>query len=328
MNKAVYKMGIVSYLFGSMILTGMEQPLNQPLNTMHQTFVFFIASYCFPPTKNIMMQVCKDLYVHIKKNRLLIIRSNPSTAGLRDKAKALFASIKRADIDTLRVLLNTKIEFDQNILGMTPLDYALEQKNKNIELLLCEHGIGKLKPNVHLLHQAVYENNKDEVIKLVQELQISPNINLTNDITPLLIACHEGHTEMVELLIGFQAHLNNADNTGETPLYKAVSNQYPLIVELLLNEKAEVNQANNDQWTPLHKAAYDGNSMIVSLLLEADASLDSLTYLGETPLQLAQKQGHEHIVKLLDAPISPRKRLSKSLKRKLSKPTEKLKKFF
>ena len=59
--------------------------------------------------------------------------------------------------------------------------------------------------------------------------------------TPLYIACQNGHTSIVEALLGRDADVNKATtDTGATPLYMACYNGHTSIVEALLGRDADV----------------------------------------------------------------------------------------
>jgi ankyrin repeat protein len=56
-----------------------------------------------------------------------------------------------------------------------------------------------------------------------------------------MIACENGHTEVVELLLNHLADVNKANNAGVTPLMIACKNGHTEVVELLLKYLADVN---------------------------------------------------------------------------------------
>jgi hypothetical protein len=71
----------------------------------------------------------------------------------------------------------------------------------------------------------------------------------------------------VELLLCRDANVNEATNTGSTPLFNACWNGHTSIVEVLLGFGADVNKARTDNGvTPLHLAFQKGYTSIVSLL--------------------------------------------------------------
>jgi ankyrin repeat protein len=142
--------------------------------------------------------------------------------------------------------------------------------------------------------------------------------------TPLHLAAREWSTEMVKILIDWNADVNALNADGLTPLCEAlneVAGELNLeLVELLLPDpevyqdatydtpmhvaaryhqleaarilleahgSALLNKANKSKNTPLHEAVRQGNQRMVWLLLEAGADLTVRGQYGWTPLHLA-----------------------------------------
>lgn len=59
--------------------------------------------------------------------------------------------------------------------------------------------------------------------------------------TPLHIACHHGHINMVRLLIEQGAEVNPSTVAGYTPLHQAAQQGHVLVINLLLKNKANPN---------------------------------------------------------------------------------------
>ena len=59
-------------------------------------------------------------------------------------------------------------------------------------------------------------------------------------VTPAYIACQNGHTECLSLLINHGAQLNKADNRGVTPAYTACQNGHVKILHLLIQHGADL----------------------------------------------------------------------------------------
>ena len=71
---------------------------------------------------------------------------------------------------------------------------------------------------------------------------------------PLYWAAHEGHKEIVELLIANGADVNAKDRRGETSLHAAALSPRKEIAELLIAEGADVNAKDQKGKTPLDTA--------------------------------------------------------------------------
>ena len=119
-------------------------------------------------------------------------------------------------------------------------------------------------------------------------------------ITPLFAACGSGHSECVQLLLAANATIDRrAGNIGVTPLLTACTNGHIKCVQLLLAANAAIGQADNDGHTPLHMACSSGHIECVQQLLAANAAIDQAADTGITSLHAAALQGRLDVVKLL-----------------------------
>jgi len=148
------------------------------------------------------MKINKNFNTSLK-NRALIVRANPFTVNLSDKIKSGFEYAHSGNTEMIHFLLNVaKVNLNnKNILGMTPLHYAMEKDHQDTIQLLIKHGanVHEPKPKIYPLHDAVYKGDKEYVISLLA-LNVDPNSTLENDATPLSIAIDEGHVEIEKLL--------------------------------------------------------------------------------------------------------------------------------
>ena len=119
--------------------------------------------------------------------------------------------------------------------------------------------------------------------------------------TLLHAAAQDGIKHLVEQLIKKGADINAKDFDRETPLYCAAHEGHQDIVELLLTNDAEVDlkAVNSNEWTLLHAAVYGGNKNLVEQLIAKGADVNAKTENGATPLHLAILQGHEEVADLL-----------------------------
>ena len=115
----------------------------------------------------------------------------------------------------------------------------------------------------------------------------------------LYIACQESHVECARLLLGADAGVNQAKDTGATPLFIACQNGQLECVRMLLAAGAAVNQANANGGTPLLVACQKGHSAVVLCLLRAGADTAARTPGGRTALQMAKERGHAECHKVL-----------------------------
>ena len=83
-------------------------------------------------------------------------------------------------------------------------------------------------------------------------------------------AAASGQSELLDILVGSGARLDDTDAAGDTALIAAAKHGQRACVELLLEGGADVNAPNAlGNWTPLHAAAYEQHAAVVMLLMNA-----------------------------------------------------------
>lgn len=102
----------------------------------------------------------------------------------------------------------------------------------------------------------------------------------TGGATPLVIACRNGHFEVVHFLLNkFHSDVEQSGSVmfdGETiegapPLWCAAAAGYLNIVKLLVKHGANVNSTTKTNSTPLRAACFDGHYGIVKYLVSHGA---------------------------------------------------------
>jgi len=101
------------------------------------------------------------------------------------------------------------------------------------------------------------------------------NVKMTNryGVTPLSLACQNGNTSIVELLLERGADPNTILRGGETVLMTAARTGRTGPVNALLKRGADVNAKERRGQTALMWAAADGHTAVVELLIKADADM-------------------------------------------------------
>jgi ankyrin repeat protein len=126
--------------------------------------------------------------------------------------------------------------------------------------------------------------------------------------TPLHLAAHFGHAELIAALLdkGANVDVASSNHMQNTPLHAAVAGQAAPAVRLLLLRGANANARQHGGWTALHGAAQNGDREMVETLLAHGAQLDARAENGQTPLDLAFAKGRHEVVDLLSELGAPR----------------------
>ncbi|PKK29701.1 ankyrin repeat domain-containing protein 20A2-like [Columba livia] len=117
--------------------------------------------------------------------------------------------------------------------------------------------------------------------------------------TPLHLACANGHADVVRFLAGKKCKLNPRGMFKKTPLMLAVQHQHKDCVLALLEHGANPDHKGAGGNTALHLAAIMPSKSMVELLLEHNAHIDAQNDLGYTPLTVAVIKHREEMVEFL-----------------------------
>ncbi|CAG2253289.1 unnamed protein product [Mytilus edulis] len=85
------------------------------------------------------------------------------------------------------------------------------------------------------------------------------------------MASHQGHTDIVKLLLERDPNVDLCDKEGFTPLIRACISNYISIVQLLIKHKPNIDAQTYDGGNALYFSALNGNLEITQLLLENNA---------------------------------------------------------
>ncbi|RZF43243.1 hypothetical protein LSTR_LSTR016987 [Laodelphax striatellus] len=118
--------------------------------------------------------------------------------------------------------------------------------------------------------------------------------------TCLMVACHQGHMDIVCLLLLAPRHMELEDSDGDRALHYATFGSQPEIIELLLNRGADINQVNKQLCSALHIAANKQHVACTRVLLKYSANVNIQDSYGDTPLHDAiGKDNLSEIIELL-----------------------------
>jgi len=153
-------------------------------------------------------------------------------------------------------------------------------------------------------HCALAGNNEvlSEMISRMSSTEVQKALNKQNVVgwTPLLIASHRGHMELVNNLLANHGRVDVFDLEGRSALHLAAEHGYLEICDALLAHKAFINSKSRVGRTALHLAAMNGYTHLVRFLVQDHgAAIDVLTLRKQTPLHLAAGAGQLEVCKLL-----------------------------
>ncbi|XP_026668221.1 serine/threonine-protein phosphatase 6 regulatory ankyrin repeat subunit A isoform X2 [Ceratina calcarata] len=153
-------------------------------------------------------------------------------------------------------------------------------------------------------HCALAGNNEvlSEMISGMSATEVQKALNRQSAVgwTPLLIAAHRGHMELVTNLLANHARVDVFDLEGRSALHLAAEHGYLQVCDALLANKAFINSKSRVGRTALHLAAMNGYSHLVKFLVQDHgAAIDVLTLRKQTPLHLAAGAGQLEVCKLL-----------------------------
>jgi len=148
------------------------------------------------------------------------------------------------------------------------------------------------------MHWAVYN---DDLATARRMVAAHADTNTANryGVKPLSLACTNGNTDLVALLLQAGADPNTTLPGGETALMTAARTGRVGPIQALLARKAVVNARERSGQTAIMWAAAEGHSEVVQLLVNAGADFRTPLPSGFTPLFFAVREGRREVVRVL-----------------------------
>eukprot|EP00727_Mastigamoeba_balamuthi_P005658 m51a1_g1711 hypothetical protein (1300) ;mRNA; f:530732-535140 len=158
------------------------------------------------------------------------------------------------------------------------------------------------------LHLACIVGNTDVIGSLLrygEDLEAESNDKYTGTLPllfplPLILACHYGHVDAVEILLSSGASPEHCmRTTGDTPLHVAARTGNAAVAKLLLKWHTQHSPTNKLGQTPLQVACERGHAAVADCLVRSGASVDYVNVFGDTSLHLASRRGHAEVVSVI-----------------------------
>ncbi len=218
-----------------------------------------------------------------------------------DGSLPLHIAANQGHLQIVELLLDkTPIDtIDRN--GLTPLAYAVLGKQvETIKFLLQKGASANIRdltgksPWLWAVHLGLLD-----IIKLLRPYY---DINAYDNAqwTALMLAVFQGHTEVVEFLLGEKADACiHSKEEGIQSLHIAAMTGYVKIMKLILINGVDVDVLDFDGRTPLSYAAGAGEQEMIFFLLQNGADHNKPDHLGKTPLDYTKQNGHWELIDLL-----------------------------
>lgn len=169
----------------------------------------------------------------IEKNKVNF--NNP----LQNGSHILAIACRLGKLEIVKYLINQKVNVNKQVDSITPL----------METCACTQP----SPDI------------TEIAKLLLDSGAVVNVSDKYGTTPFMLACQNGHTEIVRLLIE-DVSFDACDNQGCTPIFHAIENKNVDIVKFLVESGANASVANKKGYTPRQVAQFHGFYDILEIL--------------------------------------------------------------
>ena len=189
----------------------------------------------------------------------------------------------------------------RNTLTLTPLDWALRQKDARIKALLEAQQQRDLKQQQR--QGLLRATRANDLAGVRARIMAGEDVNQVarDGNTPLLLASKFGYTEIVRALLDKGADPNKVDRLMKaTPGHKAGFFGHAAIMGLLIKRGLKINALGPyNGYTALHDAVLNGHEETARVLLQAGASYTIEGIDGKSPRDLARDRGLSKILALM-----------------------------
>jgi RNA polymerase sigma factor (sigma-70 family) len=215
----------------------------------------------------------------------------------------LLKAVRAGNIERVKALLKAdpRLLVARDPMGNTALIIAANSGHAALADLLFDAGV---EPG---LHEAAAIGDVARVRAALEGHPEQLDTDSPEGFTPLALAAHFGHLEVMRLLIDRDADVNRVatHRIGVTPLHAALFGRQVEAARLLVEHGADVTRARGGSgwkragWTALHYAAGLGFSTLVQPLLERGADPSRQDEEGKTAIDVAVDANHHDIAGVL-----------------------------
>lgn len=208
-------------------------------------------------------------------------------------------AITSENYDVLEILL-TNCELDVSLSDLrnrTPLEYAVNKKDKHLIGLLLKHGA---KTDAKLLANVV-RSGELEIVKIFGEAGIDFNVGTSPSNTPVIVAAEMHRSDILEILIEYGADINHGAIFTESCGYGGQLGYFSSHVDftgfkLLVDHGANMTAVHKNYTELMIGAIMKSREDFVRYMLKAGYPVDGIK---RSPLLLAVTYKHLGIIEML-----------------------------
>jgi RNA polymerase sigma factor (sigma-70 family) len=254
--------------------------------------------------------------LHSARERLRTMLLDTVADDLRARRPSRNESFATTVVDVLKAARAGDIEHVKTLLAADPRLLVARDPMGNTALIIAvnsgHHALADLLYDAGVqpgLHEAAAIG---DTVRVESAIEGDPGLldsHSPEGFTPLALAAHFGHVEVMRVLIARGADVNRVatHRLAVTPLHAALFGRQIAAALLLIERGADVTLARGGTglkragWTPLHYAAGLGFTELVRPLLDRGADPSRHDQEGKTPLDVATDANHSDIVDVLRA---------------------------
>ena len=232
------------------------------------------------------------------------VRQESGTYSMDLEAK-LHRAVTSKNLPWVQDLIDWKVNVNTlNAKKNTPLHMASYFGCVEIAKILLDNGASvdaRTLEGQTALHFASQKGHL-EIVKLIiaKGAEIDEKQENKEGKTPLLIAAKFGNTEIVTFLLENAANVDATDVKEWTALHYAAFYGHHEIANVLINYEAKVNDIESG-FAPIHFAVNQGHKKLVEILIKNGANLRLKNSNRETPLGVALRNGNQEIANFINS---------------------------
>lgn len=170
-------------------------------------------------------------------------------------------------------------------------------------LLKANQQIVNIPLNDHTLLEIAISRKSIFITNLLLKQGADPNVETTEGLKPLHLACFHGCLSITQCLLEFGADVNALNKQGNLPIHTACSAGHFHIAELLIKHGSVCDSPDSNGRYPIHYSSASGNWKFTKTLLQLGVDANVIDTFGYTGLQLASSRGNLYLLKNIELPF-------------------------